>query len=112
MEAVPESMASRAHMIAVNDDQFSSLNHDMSNKKQHQMYDLNMSHYYLGNEDGFLIQDEQHYGSHHNDSLAYSSKKRGKKIEGDTKLAVAVKKKEVGTTHNSDSDSGSTGKPV
>ena len=84
----------------------------MSNKKQHQMHDLNMSHYYLGNEDGFLIQDEQQFGSHYSDSLAYSSKKRGKKIVGDAKLAVAVKKKEVGTTQNSDSGSGSTGKPM
>jgi len=77
------------------------------------MHDLNMSHYYLGNEDGLLIQDEQ-FGSHSSDSLAYSSKKRGKKLVGDVnKIVGAVKKrKEVGTTQNSDSGSGSTGKPV
>lgn len=52
------------------------------------MHDLNMSHYYFGNEDGLLIHDEQ-FGSHRCDSLALSSKKRGKKLAGDVnKLAV------------------------
>ena len=60
-----ESRASRAHMIAVNDESLSSFSQDMSNKKQ--ILDLNMSQYYLGNEHGQLIHDEQ-FGSHNSDN--------------------------------------------
>ena len=56
-----------------------------------------MSQYYLGNEHGQLIHDDQ-FGSHHSDSLPYStSKRRGKKLTGDVKLVVEVKRKEGGT---------------
>ena len=57
-----------------------------------------MSQYYLGNEHGQLIHDEQ-FGSHHSDSLPYStSKRRGKKLTAaDVKLVVEVKRKEGGT---------------
>lgn len=64
----------------------------MSNKKQ--IIDLNMSQYYLGNEHGQLIHDEQ-FGSNHSDSMTYASKKRGKKLKPDFKM-VEVKKKEGG----------------
>jgi hypothetical protein len=56
-----------------------------------------MSQYYLGNEHGQLIHDEQ-FGSHHSDSLPYAtSKRRGKKLTADAKLEVEVKRKEGGT---------------
>ena len=65
----------------------------MSNKKK-QILDLNMSQYYLGNEHGQLIHEEQ-FGSNHSDSLPYNSKKRGKKLKPDVKM-VEVKKREGG----------------